>query len=265
MKKGNGEKIIEELASLAGKVAVVTGGGGHLGFQMSLCLLELGAKVIILGQDKNKVRILKEKFGRQATFIKIDLNDKGDIFSLDKKLPESIDILVNNAYSWPKQVHLENLEWDDVLNTFITGAVSPLFLSKMAFSKMKKRGGSIINIASMYGIVSPDFRIYRTSGMGNAIHYGASKAALIQMTKYLAIMGGPLNIRVNAISPGPFSRPGTFDNGKEWFREELINKVPLKRIGENWELKGVLALLASDMGSYITGQNLSVDGGWTTW
>ena len=85
------------------------------------------------------------------------------------------------------------------------------------------------------------------------------------MTKYLAVKGGPLNIKVNAISPGPFSRPGTFDNGKKWFREELIAKVPLKRIGENWELKGIIALLASDMGTYITGQNISVDGGWTIW
>ena len=117
----------------------------------------------------------------------------------------------------------------------------------------------------MYGVVSPDFRIYRESGMGNAAHYGATKAALIQMTRYLAVKGGPLNIRVNAISPGPFSRPGTFENGKEWFREELVNKVPLKRIGENWELKGVIALLASDLGTYITGQNICVDGGWTIW
>lgn len=265
MTKANKDKSILELAALNDKVAVVTGGGGHLGFQITLCLLELGAHVIVVGQTENKVAELKRKFKSKITFLQVDLNQKKEVNSLRNKLPGAIDILVNNAYTWPKNVQLETLEWDDAVATFITGAVSPLFLSQIAFEKMLKKGGSIINIASMYGIVSPDFRIYRDSGMGNAITYGATKAALIQMTKYLAIRGGPVKIRVNAVSPGPFSRPGTFDNGKEWFKEELISKVPLQRIGENWELKGVIALLAGDLGTYITGQNISIDGGWTTW
>ena len=116
----------------------------------------------------------------------------------------------------------------------------------------------------MYGIVSPNFQIYRDSGMGNAAEYGATKAALIQITKYLAVKGAPKNIRVNAISPGPFSKPGSFD-GKEWFKQELINKMPLNRIGENWELKGTVVFLASNLSTYVTGQNISVDGGWTIW
>ncbi|MEK7081956.1 MAG: SDR family oxidoreductase [Patescibacteria group bacterium] len=263
-KKINQNKTIFELADLTGKKAVVTGGGGHLGFQMSKALLELGADVIVLARDKEKIKSLSKEFGKKISFIKVDLNNKEEVTALDKKLPSMIHILINNFYTWPTNPHFEKMQWDEAVATMTAGIVSPLFLSKVVFPKMKK-GGSIINIGSMYGMISPDFRIYRNSGMGNALEYGATKAALIQATKYLAVKGAPSGIRVNAISPGPFSRPGAFDNGKDWFKEELINKMPLHRIGENWELKGVIAFLASDLSSYVTGQNIAVDGGWTIW
>lgn len=264
--KNPSDRTISELSNLSGKIAVVTGGAGHLGFQMSKSLLELGAKVIVLGRDDKKIQILSKEFGENVSFIKIDLNSKQEVSDLEnsKKLPSVIHILINNFYTWPTNPHLEKMQWDDVVNTMITGVVSPIFLSKIVFQRMKD-GGSIINIGSMYGMVSPNFKIYRDSGMGNALEYGATKAALIQATKYLAVKGAPLGIRVNAISPGPFSKPGSFDNGKEWFKEELLAKVPLGRIGQNWELKGVVAFLASDLSTYVTGQNIAVDGGWTAW
>lgn len=257
-------KTVLDLANLNGKTAVVTGGGGHLGFRMSEALLDLGAEIIIVGQHKEKILPLTKRFGESVTFISADLNHKASVLSLRQKLPTPIHICINNAYTWPTQPHFEKADWDDVEKTLVSGILSPIFVSQVAFEKMTQ-GGSLINIASMYGIVSPDFRIYRESGMGNAIEYGATKAAMIQMTKYLAVKGAPRGIRVNSISPGPFSKPGTFDNGKEWFRDELTAKVPLGRVGENRELKGAVAFLASDLSSYMTGQNVVVDGGWTVW
>lgn len=263
VEKRNKQTVLD-LADLKGKTAVVTGGGGHLGSKMNEALLELGAEVIVVGQHAEKIVPLAKRFPNRVSFVSADLNDKASVLSLREKLPATLHICVNNAYTWPTQVHFEKADWDAVEKTLVSGILSPIFVSQIAFEKMTE-GGSIISIASMYGMVSPDFRMYRDSGMGNAIEYGAAKAAIIQMTRYLAVKGAPKGIRVNAISPGPFSKPGVFDNGKEWFREELNAKVPLGRIGENRELKGAIAFLASDLSSYMTGQNLVVDGGWTVW
>ena len=264
MTKNPSERSVQDLMNLQDKKAVVTGGGGHLGLRMSEALLELGAEVYVVGQTIEKITSLATAFPGKVTFLDIDLSNKDCVAALRTLLPETLDICVNNAYVWPKNTNFEKIDWDEVTSTFVSGAVSPLFVARIAFEKMQA-GGSIINIASMYGSVSPDFRIYRESGMSSAVEYGATKAALIQMTRYLAIKGAPHNIRVNAVSPGPFSKPGSFDGGKEGFKEELLHKVPLGRIGENWELKGAVAFLASDLSTYITGQNIAVDGGWTVW
>lgn len=262
----NKRKTVQELMDMSGRIAVITGGGGHLGLQMSKMFLELGAEVIVLGCTPEKIAPLEKQYPGKISFIVADLNHKETVQALEVTLPKEIDVLVNNALTWPKNPHFEKIEWDEVTNTLISGIVSPIFLSKIAFEKMiPRKKGSIINIASMYGMVSPDFRIYRSSNMSNAIEYGAVKAAAIQFTKYLAVKGAPFGIRVNAVSPGPFSPPGAFDNGKGWFRGELENKNPLHRIGENWEIKGVIAFLASDLSTFVTGQNIPVEGGWTIW
>jgi gluconate 5-dehydrogenase len=126
-----------------------------------------------------------------------------------------------------------------------------------------KKQGVIINISSMYGIVSPDPRIYGDSGYNNPPDYGAGKAGIIQFTKYAACHLAAKGIRVNAVSPGPF--PGAEVQKNEAFITNLKNKVPLGRIGQPADLKGVVVFLASDASSYITGQNIIVDGGWTVW
>ena len=259
-------KSVLELIRLDGKFAVVTGGGGHLGREISRALLELGAQVLILGRNQQKAEPLRAEFGSRVLFEQSDLNLKEEVLKVRDMLPKRVDVLVNNALTWPKNPHFETLDWDEINETLVSGVTSPLMLTNIVFDRMiAYRSGSIINNASMYGLVSPDFRIYRESGMGNAIAYNAAKAALIHVTRYLAVKGAPYNIRVNAFSPGPFSHPGTFDGGKEWFREELNRKVPLNRIGESWEIKGVIAFLASDLSTYVTGQNIPVDGGWTIW
>jgi gluconate 5-dehydrogenase len=255
---------VQQLMRLDGKLAVVSGGGGHLGSEISRCLLELGASVFALGRNPDKVAPLVAQYGNRLRFIQTDLNDRDAVRRLTDILPPRFDILVNNALTWPKAPRFEEVDWDAVNLTLTSGVTSPIMLSRLAFDRMQPGGGVIINNASMYGIVSPNFRIYRDSGMSNAIEYNAAKAAIIQITKYLAVKGAPLGIRVNAFSPGPFSPPGAFD-GKEWFRDELTRMMPLGRIGEKWEIKGVIAFLATDLSTYVTGQNIPVDGGWTTW
>ena len=125
-------------------------------------------------------------------------------------------------------------------------------------------GVSIVNIASMYGKVSPDPSIYGDSGQNNPIHYGATKAGMIQMTRYLACHLAGRNIRVNSISPGPFPRPGIKDSAPD-FMMQLEKKVPMGRIGNASELVGPVLFLLSPSASYITGIDLPVDGGWTAW
>jgi NAD(P)-dependent dehydrogenase (short-subunit alcohol dehydrogenase family) len=261
-------KYIKELISLEGKTSMVTGGAGHLGKAMTETLAELGSDIILVSRNEKVefVKEISEKFNVKVDFEKVDLNLKEDIDNLSEKY-DKVDVLINNFFTWPSTLNLENTTWDEFEDTLRSGITSPFYLTKKMIEKLKKtNNGKIINIGSMYGMVSPNFKIYHDQpNMGNALSYNASKAAMIQMTKYLAVYCAKWNIRVNCVSPGPFSRPGAFDNGKEWFEKELKEMNPLNRIGEPWELKGIIALLATELSSYMTGQNISVDGGWTVW
>lgn len=135
---------------------------------------------------------------------------------------------------------------------------------KAAFPALKETCGTILNIASMYGIVAPDHRLYDGKKYANPPSYGAAKAGVLQLTRYLSSFLSPHGIRVNAISPGPFPYESTQKENPA-FIERLAGKNPMNRIGKPFELKGAAALLCSDAASYITGQNISVDGGWTAW
>ena len=132
----------------------------------------------------------------------------------------------------------------------------------------KQETGKIINITSMYGIVSPDFEnLYHGDNCEkytNPPHYGAAKAAMIQLTKYYAVLLGKYNIHVNAISPGPFPKEFIQKENPE-FINRLKNKNPLRKIGKPEDLAGVIVLLSSPASDFMTGQTLQVDGGWTTW
>lgn len=256
---------IHDLLSLSGKIALVTGGTGWLGSQMVECLLELGATVYATS------RFRSQSFLQDHDRLFITECDICDSNAVEKLLSDivdkhaAIDILVNNAYSWPTVVDFEKTSFESIDKTLRTGLTAQLAITHDVFLRMKQSGGSIINIASMYGHVAPDHRIYHeVEGMGNAIEYGASKAAMIQATRYIASIGGKYGIRCNSVSPGPFPRPGAL-NEKSWFERELAHKTMLNRVATAEELKGVIALLASSAGSYITGVDIPVDGGWIAW
>jgi len=262
--------MVEELFNLEGKVAVVTGGAGHLGKAISEVLAEAGATVCIASRNKAKCETfaleLAERTGSITKGLELDISSMNSVASCFKMAEEEfgkIDILINNAYFCPAN-DLEKMSEDDWLKG-IDGTLNGVFrCTKVVAKIMEAKGsGSIINISSMYGMISPDPRIYGKSGFNNPPNYGAGKAGIIQFTKYCACQLASKGIRVNVISPGPFPNPEVQKH--QIFIDELWDKTPLGRIGQPHELKGVVLLLASDASSYITGANIPVDGGWTSW
>ena len=259
-----------EVFSLKGRVAVVTGGAGYLGVAMSEALAEAGASVFVASRDEHKCKRLAEelaaRFGVSAAGASLDVRSPehiGRCFSRAESEMGRIDILVNNASFSPRN-GIETISEEQWLEG-IDGTVNGVFrCTQRVLPYMERQGaGAIINISSMYGVVSPDPRIYGDSGLDNPPNYGAGKAAIIQFTRYAACHLASKHIRVNAVSPGPF--PNLRVQTNRWFVENLERKVPLGRIGNPTDLKGVVVFLASDASSYITGQNIVVDGGWTVW
>jgi len=263
-------KSLNELFSLQNKTALVTGGAGYLGTAISETLAELGANVIIASrnQEKNSQKSLElnEKYpGIKVTAIELDLLDQESISECVKKVDAlygGLDILINNAWSGNKN-SFESISDEDWLYDIEMSLTSVFRLIKAALPLLKRNKGVILNISSMYGHVAPDYRIYDGVKLTNPPSYGAAKAGVIQFTKYLASFLSPNDIRVNCLSPGAFPHEATQENIE--FMEKLAAKCPLNRIGRPEELKGAVALLCSDASSYMTGQNICVDGGWAIW
>lgn len=258
---------LKDRMNLNGRKAVITGGTGWLGSKMCEALLELNADVYAVSRGVSDNFIVGVDYANKLHIINGDLSTKQGAEAVLEQLPEDVTILINNFFSWPKNVKFTEVTWEDALSTFETGVVSPLLFTKAIFERMYKMRWpekcSVINVSSMYANVSPNVAMYRSIG-GNAIEYGAAKAALTQATRYLAMIGGKMNIRVNSISPGPFPRPGAFKD-KEWFEQELKSRTMLDRVADADEIKGVIAFLASDMSSYVTGADIQIDGGWRSW
>lgn len=260
---------LSELYDLKNRTALVTGGTGWLGASMVEALLELGAEVYVSGRNEQKGEELLSKLSQKNDgrlhFIKMQAENEFSIAECIRRVAAAnnrIDVLINNAYTG-KSSNLESIElgeWNDALNLGIT---SYFLCIKHAIPHMRIGGGSIINIASMYASVSPQFSIYEGTPFFSSPAYGAAKAAVIQLTRYTACDLAKYKIRVNSISPGAF--PSIPVQQSEKFISRLSEKNPLGRIGEPWELKGPVSFLASSASSYMTGQNLCVDGGWTTW
>jgi len=254
---------------LKGKVAVVTGGTGHLGTSISEGLAEAGADLVIASRNVERCRVLArklvERYKINALGMAIDISSMQAIEDCMDNINRemgAIDILINNAaFSKGKYITMSEQDW----LTGIDGTINGVFrCTKAALPYLEhRRQGVIINISSMYGIVSPDPRIYGDSGYDNPPNCGAGKAAILQLTRYLACHLAIKGIRVNAITPGAF--PTQIVQGNRWFITNLNNKVPLGRIGQPDDIKGAIIFLASEASSYITGQNIVVDGGWTIW
>ena len=265
----NNMKSLKGLLSLQNRTVFITGGAGHLGTAMCEALAELGANIVIGSRGKEKsnsiTRKLSEEFGVQASAVQLDITNPESIeeaLLVIEKEYGGLNILINNAWSGKKNT-FESISMDDWKYDIDVCLNGVFYTVKKAFPYLKKTKGVIVNVASMYGHVAPDYRMYAGTDHANPPSYGAAKAGVIQLTKYLASFLSPHGIRVNAISPGPFPFADIVENAE--FMGALEAKTMLNRLGNPEDLKGAIALLSSDASSYMTGQNICVDGGWTVW
>jgi NAD(P)-dependent dehydrogenase (short-subunit alcohol dehydrogenase family) len=254
---------------LTGKVALVTGGAGHSGAAYSQALAEQGAKVIMASPNVKKCQKLAAELGPLPEGVELDLDEHDAVVGLVDNIVRqhgSLDVLVNNGYKG-SYAGIESARPEEFATCFNRGLTSYFLAARQAVRHMKEKdGGSIINIASMYGIVGGYPGVYEGLPRSSPPHYHAMKGAVISMTRQLAVNWAPFNIRVNSISPGPFPAETADPSAEEKeFHSRLRERVPLGRMGKPHELKGAMVLLASNAGSYITGHNLVVDGGWTAW
>ena len=252
---------------LNGRIALVTGGAGKYGACIARGLAEAGASVIIASRQIDLCEAKASEMrtdGLDTRADQVDIADEESVKALrDRILSErgQIDILVNNAVGrpWtaptsPAEVWRESMKVNAIGTFIITSA----FLGPM----VERRSGNIINIASMFGLIAQDPHIYEGTGLDSDPYgdYFFHKAGLIHYTRYLAARYAEHNIRVNCISPGGF-----FASQPPKFVENYNRRTPLGRMANDDDIKGAVVYLASDASSYVTGENLVVDGGRTIW
>ena len=267
-----------ELFSLVNKVVVVTGGAGLLGQVFCQSLVDVGAHVAIVDLDLASAETVAKRINKsdaqRVIAVGSDITSPESVTQMVANVVKQlgrIDVLVNNAASKGSSLDafFESFEdyslktWREVMSVNIDG----LFLVAQGVGKQMKKqgGGSIIQTSSIYGVVAPDQRIYEGSEYnGRPINtpavYSASKSAVNGLTNYLATYWASSKIRVNSLTPG-----GIASGQNSEFNKKYSNRVPLGRMGEATELVGALIYLASDASSYVTGQNLIVDGGLSAW
>ena len=257
--------------NLSNKTILVAGGAGYLGSSLCKAILSNNGNLCIADIDKKKINILLDSLQIQyprakILSVKLDIKNENSILECVNKTYQyfgRIDGLINATFGATNK-SLENLSADEFNAANEINLTGSFILSRSVSSKMKE-GGSIVMFASMYGIVSPNPSLYPVGINPNPIEYGAGKAGLIQLTKYLASYYGEKNIRVNAIAPGPFPNLNKDDNHNQVFLNNLKDSTMLKRLGKPNEIDGPIIFLLSSASSYITGQVLKVDGGWTAW
>ena len=274
---------IQEKFDLTGRVAVVTGGVGQLGTEFCRTLAEAGAAVVVvdLNQDKCSATAANlEQAGYKAIGVATDITSPDSVNAMVAKVVANfgrLDVLVNSAALDPKfdpeavtkgiapgkfeEYPLD--QWNAALNVNLTGT---FLVTQACARQMVAQGkkGSIINICSTYGLNGPDQRIYRKADGSQPafkpIYYTVTKAGIVGFTKYLAAYYMETEIRVNMLTPG-----GVYNNHDELFAKNYSAKTILGRMARKDEMNGALLFLASDASSYMTGNNVVVDGGWTAW
>jgi len=286
---------LKKLIDLSQRTAIVTGGAGLLGRTYTSALLQAGAKVIIIDKKIHKNNTLKQirkessldtKTLKNLKLIECDITNNTKVKTVFQKLGpflKDLKIVVNNA-SLVKQVGKESLvdsykpflrmdpsDWEEYFAVDLTGT---LLISQKCIPFMQKNGGgSIINISSTYGILSPDQRLYKFFNdnlsqkmkklgvrIEKPIGYSISKSGTLNLTRFLATKFAEYGIRVNTLTLG-----GVYDNNPPEFVKVYSERTPLGRMANKKEYIGPLLFLASDMSSYMTGSNLIVDGGWSAW
>jgi NAD(P)-dependent dehydrogenase (short-subunit alcohol dehydrogenase family) len=258
--------------SLGGRVALVTGGAGHLGEAFCHVLVDMGAEVCILDVCAERAQLLADEFSRQfgkrCSAVKADIADENEVgraVSEALSFHGRLDILINNAAYPPNNLPEDGRpltgqglsQWQSNLDVMLTGA---FLMTRASIPHLSQSGnGVVVNIASIYGLVGPDMSLYSGTDMHNPAYYAAAKGGIVQLTRHLATTLAP-TVRVNCIAPG-----GIWRNQPEVFVQRYCARTPLGRMATESDLTGTLAFLASDLSQYVTGQVIAVDGGWTSW
>lgn len=259
--------------SLKGRLSLLTGGLGNLGVNFAEALAQLDSDIIIVDHpdmdDSNLRERLKKYPNIRVYFYKADFESEKDrsklVSNITSKFTE-LSVLINNAaFVGSKEIegwgvsfsNQSTHTWNRALNVNLTSVFE---LSRDLTPLLTiSRKGSIINISSIYGFVGPDWNLYENTAMGNPAAYSASKGGIIQLTKWMATTLGP-DIRVNSISPGGIDR-----NQPKSFKDKYILKTPLKRMATEDDICGAILYLATDLSLYVTGQNIIIDGGFSSW
>lgn len=266
-------RTIAELMSMKGRVAVITGGCGHIGRAMADALAEQGCELLLIDRNKDALNetadLLKQKWTVRVETLALDLESEEDRKTICPFVSNSfgrLDVLVNNAgfvgdsqlQGWVVPFEEQSVTtWRRAMEVNVTAAFH--LSQELAELLRASANGSIINVASIYGVVGPDMQLYDGTSMGNPAAYAVSKGGIITLTRWLSAVLAP-QIRVNCISPGGVAR-----NQPDSFAAKYVARTPLKRMGSEEDFKGAALYFACDLSAWVTGENLMVDGGWTVW
>lgn len=267
------------MKKLNNKFAIVTGAAGLLGVEHSKALIDIGATVFLADIDIGNIKVACEKLGPNAIPLYLDVTSESSVQSAladTKKYTKNIHILINNAAINPKMSgntrtsketsRFENFEIEDWEMQVRVGLTGAFVLSKAVGAEMllSGEGGVMLNIASDLSVIAPDQRLYKDENASKEnqpvkpVTYSVIKTGLIGLTRYLAAYWAEDNIRVNALSPG-----GVYNNHSKEFTNRINKLIPMGRMAEKGEYRGAIQFLCSDDSSYMTGQNIVIDGGRT--
>lgn len=274
---------LQRIFNIKNKSVVITGAHGFFGRYISRAFLDVGAKVILLSRSFQIVEQIKEYqkiFGKErVSGFQVDFYQKKKFEKVLKEIVKTfnVDVLINNAYDLSKktgfntaQGHLETSTYNQWKAAFDSGIYWVVLATQIIGEQFKKKQkGNIINVSSMYGLVSPNPKLYERTDFFNPPTYGVNKAGVIALTRYTASFLGSYGVRCNAIVPGPFpnlekkSSNSVNQQSDKFFLERLKKNTVLNRVGHPNDLSGCLIFLASNASGFVTGQHIAIDGGWT--
>jgi len=253
------------------KISLVTGGSGFIGYAVSEKLASLGSHLILLDINKKELskakKKIENKYDVEVDIYHVDMVENKKINTIIEKIQKKykcIDVVINSVgmvgtdkmKGWNTKFDKQSIEaWNKSIEINLTSIF--FLIQKIHKLLLKSKNASIVNISSIYGVNAPDWNIYKNTNINNPAGYSIAKAGVIYMTKWLASTLAP-TIRVNCVSPG-----GVYRNQQKTFVTQYVKKTLLNRMASEDDIVGPVIFLASNMSSYITGENILIDGGWT--